>query len=81
VRLKGEGKLVCRGKVLAKEGAVTAVRGRALGLKVCWGKQQQRRKVGGCVTEGGKMSKTVEAGQGILVLAREKEKRARWGFG
>jgi len=53
VRLKGEGKLVCRGKVLAKEGAVTAVRGRALGLKVCWGKQQQMRKVGGCVTEGG----------------------------
>jgi hypothetical protein len=30
---------------------------------------------------GGKMRKTVEAGQGILVLAREKEKRARWGFG
>jgi len=27
------------------------------------------------------MRKTVEAGQGILVLAREKEKRARWGFG
>ncbi|KAJ6921663.1 hypothetical protein NC652_015556 [Populus alba x Populus x berolinensis] len=40
VRLKGEGKLVCRGKVLAEEGAVTNVRGRALGLKVCWGKQQ-----------------------------------------
>jgi hypothetical protein len=29
---------------------------------------------------GGKMRKTVEAG-GILVLAREKEKRARWCFG
>ncbi|KAJ6921662.1 hypothetical protein NC652_015555 [Populus alba x Populus x berolinensis] len=44
VRLKREGKLVCRGKVLAEEGAVTAVGRRALGLKVCWGKQQQRRK-------------------------------------
>jgi hypothetical protein len=27
------------------------------------------------------MRKTVEAGQGILVLAREKEKRARWVLG
>ncbi|KAJ7009575.1 hypothetical protein NC653_000309 [Populus alba x Populus x berolinensis] len=37
------------GKFWLRKGAVTIVRGRVLGLKVCWGKQQQRRKLGGCV--------------------------------
>jgi hypothetical protein len=56
------------------------MRGRALGLKVCWGKQQQRRKVGGCVTEGGENEENGGGRSGHTGFGEREGKEGEVGF-